>query len=148
MTNALLIKPSQLISRVDLASLKCSRPSGETSFFSISRSYFRVAAETPNIRVERRSREEWTWSACIAIGLEWAGICALLPAAQWGRGGWVGSYRICGINARVYEVTDPVLCSEALEMRRGITEDCCMTYSYGCLQRKGVSFSFVSRGVP
>ena len=26
----------------------------------------------------------------------------------------MGSYRICGINARVYEVTDPVLCSEAL----------------------------------
>jgi len=48
----------------------------------------------------------------------------------------VGSYRICGINARVYEVTDPVQCSEALEMRRGITEDCCMSYSYCCLQRR------------
>jgi len=62
-----------------------------------------------------------------------------------GEGGW-GPIEFVALMLGVYEVTDPVLCSEALEMRKGITEDyCCMSYSYGCLQ--GVSFSFVSRGV-
>ena len=44
--------------------------------------------------------------------------------------------------ALVYEVTDPVLCSEALEMRRGITEDCCMSYSYSCLQKGDIFLRF------